>query len=276
MFRNQFRSVRTTGRKNYSIRMRALRQGIHVSGAEGIYEKNDIFKILHGYTERALSHEKGRADEINITVEELREKPRRISSLPLCTLNTRNTDAVKKAVFKMLTSIGVTERGIEAAYQSLSMGITMRGAMLMDIEGVRLEPDLLRGVRVTRMGINKKAAAVLSRRLSRLGINNNTVKEALILTSKVQKHPMIIGELCISDNPNYTTGYIATQTYGYIRLPRIKKRGIPYGGRAFFITGGEVKDLIRYLQKTPVIINNIKPCKGIISLNDILKSKSHR
>lgn len=275
MFRNQSRSIRTTGRNNYSIRMRASRQGMHISGAEGIYEKGDIFKIVHGYTERALFHEKGRADEINITVEELREKPRKISSLPLCTLNTRNTDAVKKAVFKMLTAIGVTERAIEEAYKSLSMGITMRGAMLMDIEGVRLEPDLLRGVRATRMGITRKAAAVLSSRLSRLGINNNTVKEALILTSKVQNHPMVIGELCISDDPNYTTGYIATRTYGYVRLPRIKKRGIPYGGRAFFITGGEVKDLIRYLQKNPVIINNIKPCKGIVTLNDILKSKSH-
>ncbi len=275
MFRNQSRSVRTTGRNNYSIRMKASRQGMHISGAEGIYEKSDIFKIVHGYTERALFHEKGRADEINITVEGLREKPRKISSLPLCTLNTRNTDAVKKAVFKMLTTIGVTERAVEEAYKSLSMGITMRGAMLMNIEGVRLEPDLLRGVRATRMGITRKAAAVLSRRLSRLGINNNTVKEALILTSKVQKHPMVIGELCISDDPNYTTGYIATRTYGYVRLPRIKKRGIPYGGRAFFITGGEVKDLIRYLQKIPVIINNIKPCKGIVSLNDILKSKSH-
>lgn len=262
--------------KHYSIRMRASREGIHISGAEGIYEKGDVLKMLQGYSQRALSHEKGRADEINITLEELKEKPRKISSLPLCTLNTRTPEAVKRAVIKILASIGITERAIEEAFKSFNIGITIRGAMLMDIEGVRLEPDLLRGVRVTRMGITKKAATTLSKKLSRLNLNNNTVKEALILASKVHRYPMVLGELCISDDPNYTTGYIATRTYGYIRLPRIKKRGVPYGGRAFFITGGEVKELIKYLQKTPVLINKIKPCRGILSLKEILERKTHR
>jgi 6-carboxyhexanoate--CoA ligase len=143
--------------------------------------------------------------------------------------------------------------------------------MLLDIEGVRLEPDLLRGVRVTRMGITKEASTDLSAKLGKIGINNNTVKEALILVSKVHRHPMIIGELCISDNPGYTTGYVATRAHGYIRLPRIKKKGIPYGGRAFFITGGEVKGLIKYLQTTPVLINKIEPCRGIVTLKDIIE-----
>jgi 6-carboxyhexanoate--CoA ligase len=181
-----------------------------------------------------------------------------------------------KASLKILTSVGITERAVEEAFRALNIGITMRGAMLMDIEGVRLEPDLLRGVRVTRMGIAKKASADLSRKLGRLGLNNNTVKEALILASKVHKSRMVLGELCISDDPNYTTGYIATRTHGYIRLPRIKKRGIPYGGRAFFITGGEVKDLIKYLQHTPVIINEINPCQGNTKLKEILERKSRR
>ncbi len=261
---------------NYSVRMRASKQGIHISGAEGIYDTNSVAKVIQSYTQRALKHEKGRADEINIISEELKEKPRKVSSLPLCTLNTRNPDYVKKTVLKILTSIGITERAVEEAFKSLNMGIIMRGAMLMDIEGVRLEPDLLRGVRVTRMGITKTASAVLSKKLGRLSLNNDTVKEALILASKAHKHKMILGEICISDDPNYTTGYIATRKYGYIRLPRIKKRGIPYGGRTFFITGGEVKDLIRYLQKTPVLINQIKPCKGIISINELFERKSHR
>ncbi len=262
--------------KHYSIRMRASRERIHISGAEGIYRKDDVLKMVQGYSQRALFHEKGRADEINITVEELKENPRKISSLPLYTLDTRTPEAVKRAVIKILASIGITERAIEEAFKSLNIGLTMRGAMLMDIEGVRLEPDLLRGVRVTRMGITKKAATTLSKKLSRLSLNNNTVKEALILASKVHRHSMILGELCISDDPNYTTGYIATRTYGYIRLPRIKKRGVPYGGRAFFITGGEVKELIKYLQKTPVLINKIKPCRGILSLKEILERKSRR
>jgi len=276
MARNRSQSAKRTRHRHYSIRMRASKEGVHISGAEGIYEKNDVIKTVQTYSQRALLHEKGKADEIHITLEQLKEKPHKISTLSLCTLNTRNPEAVKRAAFKILTSIGITERAIEEAFKSLNIGITMRGAMLMDIEGVRLEPDLLRGVRVTRMGITKKAETTLSRKLSRLGLNNNTVKEALILASKVHRHPMVIGELCISDDPNYITGYIATRRYGYIRLPHIKKRGTPYGGRAFFITGGEVKDLIKYLQKTPILINKIKPCRGVVSLNEILTRKSHR
>ncbi len=260
----------------YSVRMRAGQNGVHSSGAEGIYEKDDIIDIVKEYTGRALTHEKGRADEIRLTIEELKEKPRKISSLPLCTVKTQNPEAVQKAVFKILSSIGITERAIDEAFKSLTIGITMRGAMLMDIEGVRLEPDLLRGVRVTRMGITKKADSTLSRQLIKLGINNDTVKEALILASKVHKYPMVLGELCISDDPNYTTGYIASRAFGYIRLPHIKKRGIPYGGRAFFITGGEVKELIKYLQMIPVLIDNIKPCEGALTLKEIFERKSHR
>ncbi len=264
------------GRKYYSIRMRASKKGHHVSGAEGIYERSDISKRVQLYADRALFHEKGIADEISMIVEELKEKPLKAPTLPLCTLKTRNPDTVKKSVLKILTSVGITERAVEEAYKSFFSGIIMRGAMLMDIEGVRLEPDLLRGVRVTRMGITKGTAKNLSRMLSRIGLNNDTVKEALILASKAHRHPMLLGEICISDDPSYTTGYVVTRKYGYIRLPRIKKMGSPYGGRAFFITGGEVKDLIRYLQKTPVLINRVNACRGDISLKELLERKPHR
>ena len=260
---------------HYSVRMRSVENGVHLSGAEGIYEKDDVIDVVKEYTGRAFTHDKGRADEIRLTIEELKERPRKISSLPLCTLKTRNPEAVQKAVFKILSSIGITERAVDEAFKSLTIGITMRGAMLMDIEGVRLEPDLLRGVRVTRMGITKKAESTLSRQLAKLGLNNDTVKEALVLASKVHKYPMVLGELCISDDPNYTTGYIASRAFGYIRLPHIKKRGIPYGGRTFFITGGEVKELIKYLQMTPVLIDSIKPAEGPVTLKEILERKSH-
>lgn len=260
-------------KKFYSVRMRASKDGTHISGAEGIYDKNHVSAMVQKYTERALSHEKGISDEIILTVEELKERPLKISTLPLCTLNTRSPESAKKASIKILRSTGITERAVEEAFKSLSLGITMRGAMLMDIEGVRLEPDLLRGVRVTRMGITENADSILSKKLSKLGINNNTVKEALILASKVNRHPMILGELCISDDPDYTTGYIASRAFGYIRLPHIKKRGLPYGGRAFFITGGELKGLIEYLQQTPVIISRINHCRGKVNAEEILRKK---
>jgi 6-carboxyhexanoate--CoA ligase len=260
----------------YSVRMRSSKQGLHVSGAEGIFDMDDVSDRVRDFSRRAFIHGKGRADEVGIIVEELKDRPKKISSLPLCTVNSRNPEAARKAAFKLLSSVGITERAFEEAYKSLTIGIAMRGAMLMNVEGVRLEPDLLRGVRVTRMGITKRAASTLSRQLGRLGLNNDTVKEALILSSKVNRYRMVLGELCISDDPNYTTGYVSTRGHGYVRLPRIKKRGVPFGGRAFFITGGEVKDLIRYLQKTPVMLDIIKPCKGVVSLKELLERRSRR
>ena len=41
-------------------------------------------------------------------------------------------------------------------------------------------------------------------------INTTTVKEALILASKLH-HAHIIAEVCISDDPDYTTGYFASE-----------------------------------------------------------------
>lgn len=260
----------------YSIRMKAGREGAHISGAEGIFLKGDVKTMVQKYAQRAFQHEKGGADEVRLIIEELKESPLRIPSLPLCTLNTRNAEASRKASRALLSSVGITERAIEEALRSLTAGVTMRGAMLLDIEGVRLEPDLLRGVRVTRMGITKEASLLLSRRLGKLNLNNNTVREALILASKVHRNPMVLGEVCISDDPNYTTGYVATRAHGYVRLPRIKKRGVPYGGRAFFITGGEVKDLIRYLQTEPVLVNRIKPCRGVVTLREVIEGRSRR
>lgn len=257
----------------YSIRMRAAKRGAHISGAEGIYERNLILQIIKQYSERALQHEKGRADEIRLTIEELRERPKRIAALPLCTVKTRNPVAAKKAATRILTAAGISERAVEEAYKSLNLGISMRGAMLIDVDGVRLEPDLLRGVRVSRMGITKLAMADLSKKLLRIRLNNSTVKEALILASKVHRYRLILGELCISDDPSYTTGYVSTRAHGYVRLPHIKKKGLPFGGRAFFIAGGEVKELIHYLQHTPVIISSIKPCSGPLLLKEILERK---
>jgi hypothetical protein len=51
---------------------------------------------------------------------------------------------------------------------------------------------------------------------------------------------------------------------------------VPFGGRAFFITGGEVKDLIKYLQRTPVLIATIKPCTGTVKLDEVLARRSRR
>ncbi|MCK5427135.1 MAG: 6-carboxyhexanoate--CoA ligase, partial [Thermodesulfovibrionia bacterium] len=94
-----------TKRRYYSVRMRASKEGVHISGAEGIYQRDEINKMLQKYSLRAFSHEKGRADEIFMKVEELKETPRNISTLSLSTLNTRSPQAVQKTAVEILTSV---------------------------------------------------------------------------------------------------------------------------------------------------------------------------
>jgi 6-carboxyhexanoate--CoA ligase len=68
----------------------------------------------------------------------------------------------------------------------------------------------------------------------------------------------IIAEICISDDPDYTTGYIASKKFGYLRIPNIKNYGEMHGGRVFFVRENADADrLIEFLEKTPVVIYRV-------------------
>ena len=172
---------------------------------------------------------------------------------------------------RILFSLGISKKAVDAAFTAIRNG-GMRGATIITAQkGIRLEPDRKRGVRASRLGITKTAARSLSLRLSRRDINTDVVKEALILASKVMAHRNIVAELCVSDDPGYTTGYVASKKYGYVRIPHIKKRGSRHGGRSFFITEtADAGDLIHYLEETPVMVVNASDCKGVLSIDEIL------
>ena len=154
---------------------------------------------------------------------------------------------------------------------------TMRGAALVTAKhGSRLEPDTKRGVRASRLGIDPAVLKVLSRRLHKFRIDTEVVKEALVLASKVNSCTHVRAELCVSDDPDYTTGYVASRHFGYLRIPHIKHRGSRSGGRAFFVNEkAQVKKIITYLEQMPVLVTKGAPCRGIISVDEIL-SCSHK
>src|SRR4030066_189094 len=178
----------------YSIRMRASKEvksqkskltEIHISGAEGLYEASEIQRIVKRYIERALNHPKGKADKIIFIIENIKQKPKEISALPLSTVNSSTPAEGKSIAIKLLQSLGISKRAINIAFELIKKG-SMRGAAIITVEkGDRLEPDKERGIRVSRLGINMSVSKVLSLRLLRHGINTDTVKEALILASKV-------------------------------------------------------------------------------------------
>jgi len=244
---------------------------IHISGAEGIYESSEIFGTVKKYIQRALWHPKGEADRIVITIEDIQEKPESISSLPVSTVTCNTPIEGRKIIRKLLHSIGVSNKAVNTALSILRKG-AMRGAAIITAEsGLRLEPDRERGVRASRLGISKSALKRLGAGLSRCGINTDIVREAVILASKVAASREIIAELCMSDDPDYTTGYVASQRFGYVRVPNIKSVANMSGGRAFFIReAADVEKIIEYLEKTPVIIDSISPCRGVTGIDEII------
>ncbi len=260
--------------------MRASRHGVHISGAEGLYEAEDILQAVRQYTERALTHPRGIPDSITLSIDVLTQKPKKISSLPLCTLKCASPSEAKAFSAELLCAIGVSSVAVKKAFKVIQAG-NMRGAALMSAQtGKRFEPDRTRGVRASRMGIEKTALRILNQRLSRLGINTPTVKEALILASKVASCKSIIAELCVSDDPDYTTGYVASKNFGYVRVPNIKTKGSTSGGRVFFIKDTDnIDGIIEYLQARPVIIAQVSKLSGLKSLNEIVhdhQGKMHR
>jgi 6-carboxyhexanoate--CoA ligase len=243
---------------------------MHISGAEGLYSASDIQKAVKKYLERALNHPKGKADKVFITVEEMRHPPVMISALPVSTVGSRSPSEAKHIIMTLLRSSGISGKSLRTAFTVVKKG-SMRGAAFLTAEtGRRLDPDRERGVRVSRLGITEAAGRMLSLKLSRYGINTDAVKEALILASKVMSHESIIAELCISDDPDYTTGYISCRRFGYMRIPHIKTGGSRDGGRIFFLEeDAEVEELISYLEKKPVIINRLSIFKGEARINEI-------
>lgn len=244
----------------------------HISGAEGIYEDNEISKVVSSYTARALNHPRGRPDKVIITAEEVTQRPKMIDALPVCTLKCSSPSDAKGFIERLLSVSGISGSAVKTAFKVLRLKQTMRGASLVCAEsGRRVEPDRKRGIRASRFGITRDAERDISLQLKKNGINNITVKEAVILASKVASCKQVLAEVCISDDPDYTTGYISSIKYGYVRIPNIKTKGDRKGGRVFFIKeNADIDSAINFLERTPVIINRAKACSGTCPVYEII------
>jgi len=86
-----------------------------------------------------------------------------------------------------------------------------------------------------------------------------------VLASKVASVKGTIAELCWSDDPFYTTGYVASKKLGYVRIPHLKKEGDYHGGRVFFVdfvNTVEINDYIEEIEKTPVLVTKFDGLYG--------------
>ncbi|MBI8988615.1 hypothetical protein JDV75_02385 [Corynebacterium sp. CCM 8863] len=72
---------------------------------------------------------------------------------------------------------------------------------------------------------------------------------------KVTAYPHIIAEVCISDDPDYTTGYLACRGT-YTRITAMKEPGSPVGTRVFLYDGpaSDVAECIKWLENRVVLV----------------------
>ena len=236
----------------YSVRMRAAqggpheKGGHHISGAERIVKLEEVGTIAQSLADRALHHSKGTADFINITVDLI--PPEKITYVDCLKVEEHKTSSISEShqlATELLQGPHISETAVLKAISLLkSLDKSMRGAMLVDaITGERLDTGD-RGVRVSHMDSFDSHA---------LG-DNEHMREALVLASKVQSADGIVGELCWSDDPDYTVGYVACNGV-YHRLSNMKEFGSDIGGRVFFVRSDiDSESVIEYLERTPVLV----------------------
>jgi 6-carboxyhexanoate--CoA ligase len=63
-----------------------------------------------------------------------------------------------------------------------------------------------------------------------------------------------LAELCWSDDPDYTTGYVASKNLGYVRIKPLKEPNNPLGGRVYFVERDRVEELIDCLERRAVLV----------------------
>ena len=237
----------------FSLKMRASRDGAHISGAERIVPGAAVPRLAAVMAERALSHAKGLPDFINIKVEAAPE-PLHIKALPVSTHEAGTPEEGWAIARRLLAADGIAR--IDEILPLFRETYGMRGAMLLNADTLeRLEPDPARGVRATFMDEAGSAERGFSSR-------KNHFAEALVLATKVANAPGIVGEICMSDDPDYVTGYVASRRIGYARITCLKKKGDPAGGRIFLYRGprDKVAEAIDFIERRCVLIEGCGTC----------------
>lgn len=227
--------------------MRASRKGAHISGAERIVDAADAPSAASLLAARALSHPLGPPDSVNVKIEDAGEISR-VKALPVVSHEVASAAEGLALAVKLLEGAGVARA--REMMEMFPATHSMRGAMLVDAATLeRLEPDRERGVRATRMDSDAPFAASCA-------AGKNHFAEAVVLASKVASAPGIAGEICISDDPGYVTGYVAAPAIGYCRISVMKESGDPRGGRIFIYSGPRdaVSATIRYLEEKTVVV----------------------
>lgn len=250
--------------KWYSVRMRSSQEaphedgGVHISGAERLVELADVNQVSDQMIQRALNHSRGRADYISLKIETIRlQDIQYVAPLNVTKAMNQSYQTTKQVLQEYLFNSSISGRLVSSYYEWMHKKRSVtRGAIVVDINtGKRIDNNGERGVRVSHFDWDKKFIQEWPQEL--LGPYSERRAEAIALASKVAKAGTIC-ELCCSDDPEYTTGYLTYQGK-YIQIPNMKKEKSTFGGRIFFVDANklDLDQYIHYLEKVPVLVGGI-------------------
>lgn len=248
----------------YSIKMRASKNNRHISGAEKIIPAADVAKAVNTLTDRALHHALGQADFVNLKIEAVNDgELLHLPALPVTASPAASVEESFSMMRQLLLQLKISEP--DTIIDMLRQARPMRGAVLYDVATrSRLELDQERGIRVTYMDAAQSC----------LDNSKNHFREALVLATKVANTPGMLAEICISDDPDYVTGYLASSRHGYIRLSPLKTAGDCHGGRIFIFDSSKAdpQAAITFLEKQKVLVDGI-PAAAPVDIHTELKNK---
>ncbi|KYG26139.1 6-carboxyhexanoate--CoA ligase [Priestia endophytica] len=246
----------------YSVRMRASKSkpheegGKHISGGEQLVLFDEIRGAVDKLLLKSLTHSRGTPDFAQIQFEIVDEPIQVISPLTITTHITHSVDEGQLLAQNLLMKCGVPFHIIQKAYLLMEDHAELSGAILIDSKtGRRLDESHGngKGIRVSRMDWRDENFKKWNREIA--ANQNDRLKEAITLASKVSMHQATVAELCWSDDPDYTTGYVASKKFGYQRITSLKEYGDEQGCRIFFVNSSEdITKYIDYLKKNPVLI----------------------
>ncbi len=249
----------------YSVRMHASAGGEHLCGAERMVGPEQLGAAASAMLGRAIDRGGARLENLSLHVEAIEpDQIKRTGLLAVRTVRATEPEAAWHDAIRLVGGLGVAEAAVRDAAEAIRGGAApdggnMRGAMIIDAAtGDRLEPDRNRGVRVTHMDLDEGIREAVQEYLAQGGAFHPRVLEALILASKTAAVEGVIAELCVSDDPAYTTGYVASRDLGYVRILNLKGLGDPRGGRAIFVNGAvPPSEVIEVLERTPYLVSRM-------------------
>ena len=246
-------------KKLYSIRMRASKEDTHISGAERIVAEEEIANVVSELITRANTHERGIPTNIKIAIDSLEgSKLTTLAPLPVSSLHTANFYIGRELAVASLITAGVSNIAATSAMAAITSGSSMSGAIVMDsVSGKRVDMSGVKGIRTRAIDYNEASLPSLKDVTEPGAQTRNRFTDALALATKVAGAPGAVAELCISDDPGYITGYVASPKYGYIRITPLKPEGDFAGGRVFFVDSVvfDLEAYTVYLRETPVLVS---------------------